>query len=192
MNTARLTSITPMKTRQSGQMLIEALVAIGVMMVGMMAVFGTLSESLSLNRVAADQYIAANLASEGIEIIKNLVDSEYKTPNCPFGRSIDPNAFSKRCAIDMDTESACSTDYQGWYCRGTTGGNFPTLKFNNDTGFYSLSGGVSTKFKRYVEISMHPGCVVYATSTVEWAIKGGKISTITVADHLYNWRRSCS
>ena len=57
-----------------GQVLVELMVAISVMVIGLLGIFTLLSQSLGLNRVAADQYIAANLAAEGVEVAKNILD----------------------------------------------------------------------------------------------------------------------
>ena len=65
-------------SKQRGQLLIEAMVAVSLMLVGLLGIFGVLSRSLGLSRVAADQFVAVNLASEGIEIAKNLLDSNIK------------------------------------------------------------------------------------------------------------------
>src|SRR3989344_6064232 len=59
---------------EQGQILVELMVAISVMVIGLLGIFTLLSESLGLNRVAADQYIAANLAAEGVEGAKNILE----------------------------------------------------------------------------------------------------------------------
>jgi hypothetical protein len=167
---------------KDGQLLIEAIVAISVMMVGMLAVFGVLSESLSLNRVAADQYIGANLASEGIEIVKNMVDSEY---SLGFGFGLSPALVymdGKKCAIDINTTLSNPPDSSG--CTSDP----PALKFDKVNG-YSLGADNQTKFQRYVEIKSS-GNTIEVKSTVEWKRKGGATSKITAIDTLYNWRRS--
>src|SRR3989338_4130432 len=63
--------------RCRGQLLIESMIAITIVVVGILAVFTLLSESQSLNRVVADRYIGTYLASEGLELIKNLIDKNY-------------------------------------------------------------------------------------------------------------------
>lgn len=171
-----------LNNKSQGQLLIEALVAISVLMIGTMAVFGVLSQSLSLNRVAADQYVAANLASEGVEIIKNLVDSGYDSSiQRAFTEPVEA-MLDKRCAVDINTVS-------GDGCTAPE-----PLKFTEATGFYSIDGDSPTKFLRYAEVSYHDdpirGEYMEVHSTVEWGRRGGVESTITVTDTLYNWRRA--
>jgi len=153
------------------------MVAISVMMIAMMAVFGVLSQTLSLNRVAADQYVAANLASEGIEIIKNLVDSEYDYDHPEayvFGSSVY-SMLGKKCAVDINTApNDCKSD--------------DIIRFDEQSG-YSLDADSPTKFSRYVELSKPLGeSYIKVSSTVEWRQRGGGQATITVVDTLYDWR----
>ena len=54
--------------------MVEAMVAMSVIVIGLLGVFALSSNSISLNRVAADRYIAVNLANEGIELVKNLIE----------------------------------------------------------------------------------------------------------------------
>lgn len=59
----------------SGQLLLESAIAITVLIVGLLGIFGLLARSFGLNKVITSRYTAAYLAAEGIEIVKNLVDS---------------------------------------------------------------------------------------------------------------------
>src|SRR3989338_8190490 len=59
----------------AGQSLIEAMVAIGIIVFGILSTLGLLSRALSLNRVVSDQFTATYLAAEGIEVVKNLIDA---------------------------------------------------------------------------------------------------------------------
>src|SRR4030042_2492611 len=123
------------RDKTGGQLLIEALVAVSLMMVGMLGVFGVLSQSLGLNRVAADQYIAVNLASEGIELIKNA--TEY----CSFGD------LSVGGDYIIETEG----DRQPREIDNPEGNDDSILKFED--GIYRHSGGgAPTKFRRWVNV----------------------------------------
>ena len=71
----KLKPITYNLKPKRGYMLVELMVSISLLVVGFLGFLGLLSRSLSLNRVVADQFIANYLAMEGIEITKNLIDS---------------------------------------------------------------------------------------------------------------------
>ena len=61
--------------KNKGYILIEAIIAITIAVVGLLGIFSLLSRSLSLNRVVADRFVASYLVAESIEIVKNLVDN---------------------------------------------------------------------------------------------------------------------
>jgi hypothetical protein len=122
------------------------------------------------------------LASEGIEIVRNMIDSEYINGK-EFGDSLVKN---EDCAVDIDTEPAyLEGGLSSWHC----GDDF--LMFDPDRGLYSLDSSDSqqTKFRRRVFVSEDAG-IIKVTSTVEWASTGGRESTVVLEDRFYNWRRA--
>jgi hypothetical protein len=176
------------KGYSKGQLLVEAIIAISIMLIGMMGTFGVLSQSLGLSRVVANQYIAVNLASEGIEIVKNIVDSDYQRGK-PFGFSIAGILDGQTCAIDYLNKF----DPQYWDCRSV--GILPNLTLDENS-MYSMSLlGRTTPFKRYVTFLRNDGgggglYVIKVTSVVRWLGRGGSNFEVTVEDRLYKWRRS--
>ena len=68
----------------SGQAMVEAMVALSVIIVGVLGVFTLTSRSLSLNKVDADKYVAVNLANEGVELVKNLLDKNIMDDTEPW------------------------------------------------------------------------------------------------------------
>lgn len=171
----------------NGQLMIEAMVAISLMMIGMLGAFGVLSQSLGLNRIAVDQYIAANLASEGIEIVRNFIDYDYLQGNL-FGESV-LEARDKKCVVDYKTEPG---DWSG-KCSGESK-NLPNIAFNEESQKYGYGTGFSkqTSLRRYVDIGFdteNGADIIEVISTVEWVGRGGIDFNISVEDKFYNWRR---
>lgn len=66
---------------QKGQGLMEVIVAIGVIVAGILATVTLIISSVRAGRVAADRLTAMNLAREGIEIVRNMRDSNWMTPS---------------------------------------------------------------------------------------------------------------
>ena len=62
---------------RTGQILIEAIIALSALTIGFLGILALLSSSLSLNRVISDNYTATYLAAEGIEVVKNAIDRNY-------------------------------------------------------------------------------------------------------------------
>jgi len=66
------------KSRNSGQSLVEMLVAISVIVIALLGILVLVNRSLGINRVASEHYTATYLAAEGIELVKNLIDQKFK------------------------------------------------------------------------------------------------------------------
>ena len=173
-------------TDKKGQILIESLVAISVIIIGLLGIFDLLSRSLSLNRTVGDQYIASNLAAEGIEIIKNIIDSNSvdelpwnngisnglyeivyndSTPNISRQISSDPN----NCTVDFINQNDP---------------NFLTL--DETTGLYGYGLPKTTSYKRIVCINNLTD-EIKVSSIVTWNSRGASFD-INLEDHFFNWR----
>ena len=173
-----------------GQLLIETMVAISLVLIGLLGTFAVLSQSLGLNRVATDQYIAVHLASEGIEVVKNILDKDAREGN-PFAFSINRTG---RVALDH------TTGLEGGYemeAHSESSPKYLRLSIDPATGIgrYSYTQGEETKFTRYVEISRCPtlDCdgsndLVRVRSVVQWPSRGGLEGEVSVEDVFYNWR----
>ncbi|MDO8574081.1 MAG: hypothetical protein Q7R86_00440, partial [bacterium] len=71
-------------SKRSGQTIVEAIIALGVLTIGFSGIITLLNRSLSLNQLVTDQNIATYLATEGIEVTKNLVDAAVIQGLDPF------------------------------------------------------------------------------------------------------------
>ncbi len=153
---------------RKGQLLIESGIAISILVVGLLGILGLLSRSLSLNNVVSSQYIASNLATEGIEVVKNLIDSDiikFETwgVNFPTG--------SYEVAYDSLTLNPNQNR---------------NLKFDSSNNTYNYQNGQSTPYKRDIEI-LYKGDEIIVNSIVSWQIRGGSYS-VNLEDHFFNWR----
>jgi Tfp pilus assembly protein PilV len=161
----------------SGQLLIEAMIAIGVVTFGLLGVFSLLSQSMGLNKVAADQYVGAYLASEGIEVVKNIIDT-----NIYQSRAWNDGVSDGTYAVQYDTKTLTSTAID------------TPLKFDPATGMYNYSVGADTNFKRSVKItslrlnSQNQPDELQVDSVVTWNGRGGMQYKINLENHFLNWR----
>jgi len=167
------------KIQEEGQLLVEAMIAISVLIIGVFGIFSLLNQSLGLNTIVTSQYIASNLAMEGVEVIKNLIDNNVlqgKAWNEGLATSGDDYE------VEYNTNSAPLTPYSG-----------KPLKFDSATGLYNYSTGNDTNFKRKVRLEniQDPSAGEYneirVNSIVSWTIKGGSYE-INVENHFFNWR----
>ncbi len=151
-----------------GQLLIESLVGISIVVVGLLGIVGLVSRSLSLNRVISNQYTASYLSLEGIEIARNLLDANV----------IQDNEWNAGFAAG---------EYWVYYDSDklTPGKNQP-LNFNGE--FYG-DGGLETSFKRTIIVSYpNDNNEIQVNSIIEWISRGGGDFTIDNEHHFYNWR----
>ncbi len=154
----------------SGQIIIESMIAITVVTVGLLGMFALLSRSLSLTRIVADQYVGANLASEGIELVKNIVDRNTIQFR-PWNENASPGDY------EIDYNDASLSAYSG-----------RPLSIDTD-GKYGYDAGKSTPFVRHITISWPSPDEIKVVSRVDWTTRGGATFDATVEDSFYNWRK---
>ena len=147
------------------------MIAMSVMSIGFLAVFAVLSQTLGMNKITANQYAAAYLAAEGIEIVKNISDS-----NVVRGDVWNVGLAKGRFGIQYNGESL-NPDWA----------NQP-LNFNPDTGIYSYDvGGTPTNFVRTITINNINPNEIRVNSEVRWRDRGGVELSINLEDRLFDW-----
>ncbi len=163
---------------QSGQSLIEVMVAITLLTVGFLGITSLLSRSLALNRVTTNQLTATYLASEGVEIAKNLIDHDvYAGGDGQWGA-----CFSGKGGTDFEL------DYTTIDCGTLTQFSKTPLYYHPDTHFYNYNsnGGTATDFTRDVRVQMS-GDEAIVNTIVSWSGLGGSPGSINLEDHFYKW-----
>ncbi len=201
--------------KNNGEMMVELLISISIVVVSLLGIFALVNRALSLNRVNAEQYIGTYLAAEGIEVTKNIFDrgfllapagsSEFYSANDfaslspPSGNGVytvnfDSQTFAPVCSFPAGgpTEGAVRK-----LMKECADPGFIPISFDENTGSYSstISGsGVSaTKFKRLIiidspaEYSLSEPLEFRITSAVGWESRGGSF-TVQLQDHFLPWR----
>lgn len=155
---------------RNGQLLIESLIATSLLIVGFLGIFSLLSRSLSLNRVAADNYTATYLAAEGIEVARNIVDA---------------NAIQKKSW----NAGFANGDYEvGYNAVSLTPNQGRFLDFDSGNNTYSYTGATQTNFKRVLKIFLVSPNEIRVNAIVSWTTLGGGSYQINLEDHFLNWR----
>lgn len=163
-----------------GFTLVEALIAMSILIVGIISSFILVTRALYNTNIIQDRLTASFLAQEGLELVRNLRDSNFvKKIN---GQTINWNAglTSGKYRISTDINS-------GTISLSPDNINDP-LYFHDDTGFfdYSSSGGMLTSFSRTIEIQTVSSDELRIIVTVNWQTKGITY-TLQAEDHLFNW-----
>ena len=185
----------------TGFTLIEVMASISILTVGIGGSFILIQQTLIQASLSESKLIAAYLAQEGVEIVRNIRDNNW----LQYGNPWDYGLFC--CG---DDRAACECDREVDY-------NYSTLTSYSDpgrylyidyiAGFYSYidfpSGDdIKTKFKRKITISGQDldleGEEGYGSFddkmkvqvSVQWEERGKSYSTPDVIEYLYNWNRS--
>lgn len=168
---------------QKGLTLVEALVTLLVLSMGIIPSVAVLSFSTRISSLIKNNLIAANLAQEGVEIVRSVRDKNwFANGNPPWDRHLhDCGGANNDCDREVQWD---------------TGGPLlnlvsnPPLQFNSATGRYSYDGGIDTIFRRSVKITKTAdpcGCELIVMSTVDWT-QYGRTRTQNVEAHLFNWK----
>lgn len=168
-----------------GQTLVEALVALSLLTTGFIGIANLLTRSFLLSRTTSNDTQATYLASEGIEVAKNLIDHDvYEGLKAGAGNNDWGQCFglgdgeSAHYNLEYDTTS-CPTPLPGT--------STDPLYFDPDSHLYSYktNGNVETNFIRDVYVT-DLGNEIDVQSTVTWT-DGSLSNTITLEDQFYNW-----
>lgn len=158
--------------QNKGYLLVETMVAVMIVTVGLLGIFSLLSRSLSLNRVVGDNFRAAYLSAEGIEIVKNIIDNNLIAER-PWNYRISDGNY------EISYEDFLLQPNQNRF-----------LNYNPVSGFYSYNEDRPTNFQRVISINVsEDGQKIAVGSKVKWITRGGGRSEINLEDHFLNWRQ---
>jgi len=165
-----------------GQVIIEAMIALGVLTIGFLGVVTLLSRSLSLNRVVADDYAATYLAAEGIEVVKNLIDANT-IQGRPWGTDLSDGDYE----LEYDTTFSASAPL-GYNPNALVAYVGRAIRVDPATKIYSYRGSSPTSFTRRIRIANVTADEVQVNAIVRWTARGGANSEINLEDHFFRWR----
>lgn len=159
------------KNKLSGQMVVEAVIAIFIIITAVLAFLALLSRATALNRVINDRYTAVYLAAEGIEVVKNIIDGNY----------MQARPWNSGVSTDGDYEAVFDSKNLSIFQ------NHP-LKFDRTTGIYDYNiASVDSPFKRKITIDNISVSEIRVNSTVQWRT-GGVNYEVNLEDHFFDWR----
>jgi len=151
-----------------GFTLLETIIAISILSIGVLGVVGLITTSTRALGITKNQAIAANLAQEGVEIVRSVRDTNWIEGE-QYNEGLEPGEY---CVDYLSMQlDACGDFNLRW----------------DGTG-YSHSAGENTPFERRIQIinSTDEQAVIFleVQSTVSW----GDSHSINITSHLYDWR----
>ena len=152
-----------------GFTLVEALVALVILTVALGPALILSSDITNTASVIQNDLIAANLAQEGVEVVRALRDTNWFN-----GLSFNNGLADGTYRLEWNSGSMISL------------GANPPLKVNN--GLYNYSAGTDTIFQRTVTITNVNTNEIRVASDVTWTERGNRARDIKVESHLFNWK----
>jgi Tfp pilus assembly protein PilV len=164
--------------KRNGQSLVEVMVAITALTVSFLGISALLAQSLAISRSTTDELTATYLASEGIEITKNLIDHDVYAGN-PWGTCL----FSQNLNADVEVDHATAD------CTTLEAFSGDPLYYHSDTHLYDYdsNGGTATIFTRDIKVAHPQPYEITVASIVQWPSLGGNLQSIDLRDDFYSW-----
>jgi len=179
-----------------GFTIIELIITIFILSVAIIGVYNAFATMVVLTSNASNRLMAAYLAQEGMEVVRNIRDTNW----LKIAEGSDPDVEWTDGLLDCSAgDGGCQADYK---TDGTTfsplisyGGDGDYLRIDSN-GFYSYSTGTDTKFKRKIIItppSISNNYIMNVSVQVIWREKStilnpaGEEGSITTEEDLYNW-----
>ena len=160
--------------------MVEALVAISIILTGILATYVLSARAIGLGGVVADRYVATYLAAEGVEVVKNIIDA-----NVLNGRPWNSDLSDwDRYELVYDTQNNVFTLFK------VITGQVGNLNYDPATGFYTTNAvGNPTNFQRIIGIqNLGGGNELRVNSQVNWRTRGDAEFSVDLENHFFNWK----
>jgi len=164
--------------KKSGSVLIEAMVGLSLIVLSFGGIVALVSRGFQLNVDTLNKFVAVNLATEGIEIVKNTLDTDLYQPSSGW-ETIKSGLYEVDYTCNKIDQAPCA-----YYAAG---GRSDRVLARSSLGMYAYGVGDDTSFKRSVVINVS-GDSVSVYSIVEWDNRGTK-EEVQISDTFMNWRK---
>lgn len=157
-----------LNNQKKGFTLLEGILAIFIITLGVGGAYALISQTISFGGLSSQKLIATYLAQEGIEIVRNIRDTNWLEGE-NWKNGLGPG------------------DWEGDY--NMTQNLLPSAnRFLNidGNGFYGYSGGTKTPFKRKINLSYPQDDILKVIVEVEWKERL-RTHKVSAQENLYNW-----
>ncbi|HQB51048.1 MAG TPA: prepilin-type N-terminal cleavage/methylation domain-containing protein [bacterium] len=163
--------------RKAAFSLIELLIAMGMIGLGLLGIASLASQNVRVQYYNKNTLISAQLAQEGLELVRNIRDNDWK--------SMSP--ISTPDSLDGLFKDNFIIDYTG-FIEGSDSviANTPFLTIDND-GFYRYGGSQETSFRRLITTSCADKISCRIKCYITWQGQG-QSGNYEIEDYLYAWR----
>lgn len=160
---------------QKGFTLVEVLAASFIIIMGAGGALALIQQSISFTSNAALQLEASYLVQEGMEIVRNIRDTNLLKIHKGIGSDWTDGLIG--------CETGCQADYT---TQDSLGAYQNTLLQFSNSGLYSYTSSTDSIYKRKITIVPQGVDVLEILVEVMWEERG-RSHTIEAATELYNW-----
>jgi type II secretory pathway pseudopilin PulG len=170
---------------KKGFTIVEALVAIFILVISVTALMGVVSQSIFTSGYIKNKAVAISLAQEGIELVRNIQDSILLSSdygNSPFQVVLGDINGLYPCIF---LEGVCTIDAVSLEIDSCPNGVCPPLRVS-DTGYFNYTFGDESNFTRSIEVVPTGQDSGRVTSRVEW-LQGSTLREVVYEEDLFLW-----
>ncbi len=155
--------------------LIEVLLSVFLITVAVLGLYSGINYSYSSITKASDKFIASYLAEEGIELVKNIRDSNFVNGSV---------AWTNGLTTCSNPDYGCKMDYDESALTVNTVDTVKNPLWINASGFYNYTAtGTQTIFSRKIVINIISADKMKVSVTVYFADQ-----EFLLEQYLYNWK----
>ena len=168
--------------KNKGFTILEILITIFIITIGLLATLAAINKTLNVTSDYSKKLSALALAQEGVEIVRNIRDSNFIKQQRGVPGTLWDQGFSVIGEYEADYLSQELSFYTGRY-----------LKINNEGFyFYSSSPYPDTIFQRKIIIKeidpLNPDPNSLEVKVEVYWLEEGSIKTTAANEYLYNWQ----
>lgn len=162
---------TPLDSKNlTGFTLTESLIAISILLIGILSGFILVTRSLAQALVIQDRLTANYLAQEGIELVRQIRDTNFINQQ-PWNSGLSPGNYR----ISAETSLPVLLPDAEMF-----------LKYDNNSGIFGYMLGTDTPFKRKIMIEPISNRQIRVQSIINWQTRRINYEIITES-HLFDW-----
>ena len=163
--------------------LVEVLIAVSILIIGILSGFILVTKVIYSTAVIQDRLTASSLAQEGIELARQVRDSNFlKIIN---GESV---GWEDGLADGSYTIESKAGSEQPINLVPVDPGEAPNFFYDNDTRIYNYTNGEPTIFNREIKITTINNDEIRVESIMKWKTRAIDFDLI-VEGHLFNWMK---
>lgn len=163
-----------------GISILEVVVAILIITMGMVGVLSLVIQNIEAQYINKNVLIASGLAQEGLELVRNVRDTNWLAPgnNWKLGAGAGTNS-------DIIQDGNYAIDYDGDIIDVDDIGN-ARLYIDSNSFYTHVIGATATNFYRLITV-VDNSDYVDVRCVIRWT-EGAQNRDYTAATYLYNWR----